>query len=55
MLAIEAYKVINGLSPIIMNDVFQFSKNSVYELRSGNYLQRTNIQTVHFGCESLKQ
>ena len=53
-LAIEAYKVKNGLSPVIMNDVFQFGKNSTYELRSGNHLQRTNIPTVHFGSESIK-
>ena len=52
-LSIEAYKVKNGLSPVIMNDVFQFGKNSAYELRSGNHLQRTNIQTVHFGSESI--
>ena len=38
-----------------MNDVFQFSKNSVHELRSGNHLQRTNNQTVHFGSESIKR
>ena len=47
-------KVKNGLSSIIMNDVFQFGKNSGYELRSGNRLQRTNIQAVHFGSESIK-
>ena len=41
-LAIEAYKVKNGLSPVTMN-VFQFVKNSTYELKSGNNLQRTNI------------
>ena len=52
-LSIEAYKVKNDLSPVIMN-VFQCGKNSAYELRSGNYLQRTNIQTVHFGSESIK-
>ena len=52
-LAIEAYNVKNGISPVIMN-VFQFGKNSTYELRSGNYLQRTNVQTVHFGSESIK-
>ena len=32
-LAIEAYTVKNGLFPIIMNDVFQFGKNSTYQLR----------------------
>ena len=40
---IEAYQVKNGLSPVIVNDVFQFGKNSACELRSGNHLQRTNI------------
>ena len=53
-LAIGANKVKNGLSPVIMSDVFQFVKNSVYELKSGNHLQRTNIQTVHFGSDSIK-
>ena len=33
-LAIEAYKVKNGLSPVIMNDVFQFGKNSAYGLEA---------------------
>ena len=30
---------------------FSFGKNSAYELRSGNHLPRTNIQTV---SESIK-
>ena len=53
-LATEAYKVKNGLSPVIRNDVFQFGKNSAYEHRIGNHVQRTNIQTVHFVSESIK-
>ena len=53
-LATGAYKVKNDLSPVIVNDVFQFGKNSANELRSGNHFQRTNIQTVHFGSESIK-
>ena len=53
-LATEAYKVKNDLSPVIINDVFQFGKNSAYELRSDNHLQRTNTQTVHFGSEYIK-
>ena len=39
---------------IIMKSVFQFGKSSGYELRSDSHLQRTNIQTVHFGSESMK-
>ena len=53
-LATEAYKVKNDLSPVIINDVFQFGKNSAYELRSDNHLQRTNTQTVPFGSEYIK-
>ena len=53
-LAIEAYKVKNGLSLFVMNDVFQFRKSSAYELISDNHLQKTNIQTVYFGSESIK-
>ena len=53
-LATEAYKVKNGISPVTMNDVFQFGEKCAYELRSGNHLQRANIQTVHFGSESIK-
>ena len=37
-LTIEPYKVQNGLSPVIMNDVFQFDKNSAYQLRSSNHI-----------------
>ena len=53
-LAIEAYKVKNGHSPVLMNDAFQFAKNSAYDIRSGNHLQRTNTHTVHFESESIK-
>ena len=46
-------KVKHGLSPVIMNDAFQFGKNSAYEIKSGNNLERTDIQTVRFGSESI--
>ena len=36
-----------------MNDAFQFGKNSAYELKSGNDLERADIQTVRFGSESI--
>ena len=50
-LATEAYKVKNGPSLIIVNDVFQFSKQFS---KSSNHFQRTNIQTESFGSESIK-
>ena len=47
-LAIEIYKVKMGISPKIMNEVFRFSKNSVYSLRSGIQLEKPSINTVQF-------
>ena len=51
-LAIEIYKVKMGISPKIMNEIFRFSKNSVYSLRSGIQLEKPSINTVQFGSES---
>ena len=36
-----------------MNKMFNFSKNSAYELGCGNCLSRSNIHTTHFGIESI--
>ena len=36
LLAIEIFKVKMNISPEIMNDIFDFSKNYAYELRCGN-------------------
>ena len=36
-----------------MNEMFNFSKNSAYELGCGNCLSRSNIYTTHFGVESI--
>ena len=37
-LATEAYKVKNGVSPVIINNVFQCSKNSTNDIRRTNTL-----------------
>ena len=34
-------------------NVFQFNKNSAKQLRSGNHLQRTNMQAVYFGSQYI--
>ena len=39
-LAIEIYKVRMGISQKTMNEIFLFSKNSVYRLRSGIQLEK---------------
>ena len=41
-----------GISPKIMNEIFRFSKNSVYSLRSGIQLEKPSINTVQFGSQS---
>ena len=52
-LLIEIYKVEKGISPTIMNEIFQFFENPVYELRSGVHLPSRNSRTVFFGTESI--
>ena len=41
-----------GISRKIMNEIFRFSKNSVYSLRSGIQLEKPSINTVQFGSQS---
>ena len=53
LLAIEIFKVKMNISPEIMNEIFDFSKNYAYELRCGNCLSRSNIHSMHFGIESI--
>ena len=52
-LLIEIYKVKKGISPTIMNEIFQFFKNPAYELKSGVHLPSRNSRTVFFGTESI--
>ena len=52
-LATEIFKVKNGLSPIIMNQVFNFLENESCNLRSGVHLASRNIHTAHFGTDSI--
>ena len=51
-LLIEIYKFCNGLSIQIFCDLFQI-KNNRYCLRSNSDLQRTNVQSVYNGENSL--
>ena len=52
-LLIEIYKVKKGISPTIMDEIFQFFENPVYELRSGVHLPSRNSRTVFFRTESI--
>ena len=52
-LANEIFKFLNGLSPQIMNDVFQVKSSASYYLRDKNELYRRNPKTVAYGTESV--
>ena len=43
LLAIEIFKVKMNISPEIMNEIFEFLKNSFYKLRCSNCLSRSTI------------
>ena len=43
----------NGLSPIIMNEVFNFQKNERCNLRSGIHLASTNRNIAHFRTDTI--
>ena len=51
-LATEMYKVKNGLSPVIMNDIFHEIPNN-YNLRNNRIWSTHNIHTVNCGTETL--
>ena len=53
LLATELFKEKANISREIMNKIFDFSKNSTYELKCGSCLSRSNIHSTHFGIESI--
>ena len=52
-LAIEIYKFVNGLSPEIINSVFNLKENSRYSLRNVYELYSRNLRTVKYGTETI--
>ena len=52
-LTIEIFKVKVGIAPIIMNEIFTFVENSIYNLRSGMHLRRVNMHSTQYGMESI--
>ena len=53
-LAAEMFKVSRGLSPKIVNELFQFRKQIPYELRQRSQFQILWVHSVFSGTESLK-
>ena len=41
-----------GISPKNVNEIFRFSKNSVFSLRRGIQVKKPSINSVQFGSES---
>ena len=52
-LATEIFKVKNGLTPIIMNEAFNFQENERYSLGSGIHLASGNMHTARFGTDTI--
>ena len=52
-LAIEMYKVANGISPEIMNEIFQLREKSHYNLRYTSEFIIPPIHSVYHGSESV--
>ena len=52
-LTIEIFKFLNGLSPQIVNKVFQVKSPFPYQLRDRNELCSRNSKTVTYGAESV--
>ena len=52
-LAIEIYKFVNGLSPEIMNSMFNLNENNQYSLRNVFELYSRNPRTVKYGKETI--
>ena len=51
--AIEIFKFLNGMSPQIMNEVFQLKSPAPCYLRDKNELYKRNPKTVAYGTESV--
>ena len=51
LLAVELYKVANGLSPEIMSHVFPVKENQRYPTK--NIFKSRNVHSVNYGTESL--
>ena len=51
-MAIENYKVMQGISPTLLNEVF-VPRQCNYELRGNNFLERRRVKSERYGTESI--
>ena len=52
MLATEMYKILNGLSPGIMQDIFE-TKINYYNTRNAPTISSRNIKAVRYGLQTI--
>ena len=52
-LATELYKILNGLSPDLMKDVFPLNDDSDYSTRNKRTFKSRKVKTVRYGTDSL--
>ena len=52
-LATELYKVLNGLFPDLMKDVFPLNDDSGYSTRNKRTFKSRHVKTVRYGTDSL--
>ena len=53
ILVIEMFKVSNGLSPVLMNDIFKLRDEQTFKLRKLSQFCRLKINSVYKGTESV--
>ena len=52
ILATEMYKILNGLSPDIMQDIFE-TKSNYYNTRNAPTFSSRNIKTGRYGLQTI--
>ena len=53
ILAIKMFKVSNGLSPVLMNDIFKLRGEQTYNLRKLSQFYRPKVNSVYNSTESV--
>ena len=53
VLATELYKIVTGLSPEIIKEVFPFNENTSYNIRTKRKFHSRSIKSVAYGSETL--
>ena len=53
ILAIEMFKVSNGLLPVLMNDIFKLKGEQTYNLRKLSQFYRPKVNFVYNGTQSV--